>query len=160
METFFQLLARGPSYLFTDYFKGLEDVEAIQRIFGTRTEEILRSLKVEFTRIGGYMWVNDANGHVIIRSRYVKEGDNKEIYLNLIHELDHVRQFIEGKELFDEGFSYVDRLTESQAYKHAVEETKRLERSDEKISHYLKTELMNENNLERLAKALKVKCSG
>ena len=33
---------------FTDYFKGFERVEAVRRIFGERTEEVLRNLRVEF----------------------------------------------------------------------------------------------------------------
>ena len=40
--------AGRPSYPFTDYFKGLEKVEAVRRIFEGRTEEVLGGLKVEF----------------------------------------------------------------------------------------------------------------
>jgi hypothetical protein len=154
------LLIRGSPYSFTDYFKGLENAEAVHKIFGARTEEILRSLKVEFTWMGGYMWVNGANGHIVISSRYLREGDKTEIYLDLIHELVHVRQFIDGKELFDENLSYVDRPTEIEAYKHAVEEARRLGLNDEKIYQYLRAEWMSQYDLERLAKVLRVKCSG
>lgn len=40
---------------FTDYFKGFENVNAVRRLFGERTEQVLRSLRVKLTVIGGYM---------------------------------------------------------------------------------------------------------
>ena len=149
---------KGSTYAFTDYFKGLEKVEAVRRIFGASTGEILRNLRVEFTWIGGYMWINGTNGHLVISSRYMKEGDKVDIYLDLIHELVHVRQFMEGKELFDEHQNYIERPTEVEAYRHAVEEARRLGLSDERICRYLKTEWMSDHALKRLARILKVKC--
>ena len=35
--------------VFTDYFKNFEKVEAVRGIFGERTEEVLRNLKVDLT---------------------------------------------------------------------------------------------------------------
>ena len=40
---------------FSDYFRGFDKVEAVRRIFGDKTEQVLRDLKVEFTWAGGYM---------------------------------------------------------------------------------------------------------
>lgn len=104
------------------------------------------------------MWVNDRNGHLMISSRYLNSGNKIDIYLDLIHELVHVRQFMEGQELFDEHYSYVDRPTEVEAYRHAVEEARRIGLSDERICQYLKTEWMSRDSLERLARILKVRC--
>jgi len=148
----------GPSSSFTDFFKGLENVDAVRRIFGEKTGEVLRNLKVEFTPIGGYMWVNDANGHLMISSRYLNEGDRIDIYLDLIHELVHVKQFMEGRELFDSQYTYIERPTEVEAYRHAVEEARKLGLSDERICQYLKTEWMSDGDLQKLAETLNVKC--
>lgn len=148
----------GSTHSFTDYFRGLERVEAVRRIFGDRTEEVLHNLKVEFTWVGGYMWVNASDGHLMVSSRYLNEGDRVDIYLDLIHELVHVRQFMEGKELFDIHYGYTERPTEIEAYRFAVEEARNLGLSDEKICQYLKTEWMSEADLRRLARALNVKC--
>jgi hypothetical protein len=146
------------TYPFTDYFKGFEKVEAVRRIFGERTENVLANLKVEFAWTRGYMGVNDEDGHLLISARYLKEGDMIDIYLDIIHELVHVRQFMEGKELFDDNFSYTERPTEVEAYRYAVEEARKLGLSDQKICEYLKTEWMSDEDLKRLAKALNVKC--
>lgn len=153
------LRIRGSTHQFSDYFKGLEKVKAVREIFGERTEEVLRNLKVEFTWFGGYMWVNGADGHIMISSKYLKYGDKVDVYLDLIHELVHVKQFMEGKELFDIHYSYTERPTEVQAYRLAVEEARNLGLSDERICLYLKTEWMSEQDLKRLAKALNVKCA-
>jgi hypothetical protein len=152
------LRVRGSTHGCMDYFKGMEKVDAIRRIFGKGTEEVLRNLKVEFTWLGGYMWVNGENGHLMISSHYLNNGDKVDIYLDLIHELVHVRQFMEGKELFDEHYSYIERPTEVEAYQHAVEEARRIGLSEERICQYLKTEWMSEQDLKRLATTLNVRC--
>jgi len=143
---------------FKDYFKGFEKVEAVRRIFGDRTDEVLNNLKVEFMGSRGYMGVNNSDGHVLMGANYLKNGDQIDIYLDIVHELVHVRQFMEGKELFDDNFSYIDRPTELEAYRHTVEEARRMGLTDERILQYLKTEWMTDKDLKDLARALKVKC--
>jgi hypothetical protein len=144
--------------IFADYFEGFEKVEAVKGIFGERTEEVLRHLKVELTWIGGYMFVDNTDGHLVINSRYLNSGDKVDIYLDLIHELFHIRQFMEGKELFDARYVYIERPTEIEAYRYTVQEARRLGLSDERICQYLKTEWMSDSDLKRLAKALDVTC--
>jgi hypothetical protein len=146
------------TYPFTDYFKGFEKVEAVRRIFGERTRKVLGNLKVEFAWTRGYMGVNDTDGHLLISARYMKEGDIIDIYLDIIHELAHVKQFMDGKKLFDDNFSYTERPTEVEAYRYAVEEARNLGLSDERICEYLKTEWMSDEDLKRLAETLNVKC--
>jgi hypothetical protein len=148
----------GSTYRFTDYFKGLEKVEAVRQIFGEKTEKVLQNLKVKFTYIGGYMWIDPKDGSLIVSSHYLSEGDKTDIYLDLIHELVHVRQFMEGKKLFDAEYDYADRPTEIEAYQHAVDEARRLGLNDRQICDYLKTEWMSQEDLERLAKSVNVKC--
>lgn len=146
------------SYPFTSYFRGFERVEAVRHIFGEKTEAVLGGLRVEFTMLGGYMGVNGLNGHLLVNPRYLRDGDRLDVYLDVIHELVHVRQFMEGKELFDGNYSYAERPTEVEAYRYAVEEARRLEMSDERICEYLKTPWMSDQDWRRLAKTLNVKC--
>jgi hypothetical protein len=148
----------GSTRAFTDYFRDFEKVEAVQGIFGEKTEEVLRSLKVDLSWLGGYMFVDSSNGHLVVSARYLKNGDKLDIYLDLIHELCHVRQLMEGKELFDPHYSYVERPTEIEAYSYAVQEARRLGLSDERICEYLKTEWMSDKDLKLLAKAVNVTC--
>lgn len=149
--------AKVSTYPFTDYFKGFEKVEAVRRIFGEKTDEVLRSLEVEFSGRKGYMGISDVDGHIIVSAHYLKNGDVLDIYLDIIHELTHVRQFMEGKELFDRNYSYVDRPTEVEAYRRTVEEARNLGLTDKRIYEYLETEWMSDDDLKRLARALDVK---
>ncbi len=145
--------------VFADYFKDFEKVEAVRGIFGEKTEEVLHKLKVEISWFGGYMFVNSANGHLVISSRYLSSGDKVDIYLDLIHELCHIKQLMEGRELFDERYDYVDRPTEVEAYQYAVQEARRMGLNEERICEYLKTEWMSDEDLKRLAKAVGVQCN-
>ena len=154
----FAILIVVPSHPLADFFSGLEEIEAIQQIFGDKTKEVLDNLRVQFIRVVGYMGVNPSNGNLVINPNYLNNGDELEIYLDLIHELVHVRQRIEGKTLFDNNYRYVERPTEIEAYRHVVEEAKRLGLSNQKICRYLKTEWMSQDDLRQLAKTFGVDC--
>jgi hypothetical protein len=147
------------TYPFADYFSGFEKVEAVRRIFGEKTDEVLSGLRVEFVGRRGYMGVSEVDGHLIISADYLNKGNRVDIYLDVIHELVHVRQFTEGKELFDHNYSYIERPTEVEAYRYAVEEARRLGLSDKRICTYLKTEWITDDDLRRLAKAVNVNCA-
>jgi hypothetical protein len=146
------------SYRFTDYFQGMEKVEAVRETFGERTEEVLKNLRIEFTFVGGYMFVNNSNGHLMISSKYLRNGDKIDIYLDLIHELVHIKQLMEGKELFDIHYGYTERPTEIEAYRAAVREARRIGLGDDRICQYLKTEWMSVQDFKRLAEATNVSC--
>ena len=144
--------------IFADYFKDFEKVDAVKGIFGEETEEVLRHLKVELSWFMGYMYVDSKDGHLTISKGYLDNGDRTDIYLDLIHELCHVKQHMEGKELFDPRYDYVERPTEIEAYRYAVQEARRLGLSDERICCYLRTEWMSEYDFKRLAKSVNVSC--
>lgn len=145
-----RLLRFGTStQTFVDYFKGFERSQAVRGIFHDKTDEILKNLKVEFIWFG-YMGVDDDDGHLVVNKRYLNSGDKTDIYLDVIHELCHVRQHLDGKELFDPRFDYVNSPTEVEAYRYTVKEAKRLGLSDERILSYLQTEWMSRADLKRL----------
>lgn len=151
------ILVSGSAHSFSEYFRGFEKVDAVKRVFGEKTDEVLRNLKVEFTW-AGYMGVNPSNGHIMVNSNYLNKGSKVDVYLDVIHELVHVKQHMDGKELFDSHYCYTERPTEVEAYRHAVEEARRLGLKDDRICQYLKTEWMSDADLKRLAKTLGVIC--
>jgi hypothetical protein len=135
--------------MFKDYFKGFENVEAVKRIFGDKTSEVLENLKVEFIWFG-YMGVDNSDGHLLVNGRYLNTGDRTDIYLDVVHELCHVKQWMNGRELFDPEYDYVDRPTEVEAYRYTVQEAKRIGLNDSRILQYLKTEWMSDDDLKKL----------
>jgi len=138
-----------------NYFRDFEKNPAVRGIFGEETEKVLRNLKVDFIWFG-YMGVSDDNGHLMVNKRYLSTGSKEDIYLDVIHELCHVKQHMEGRDLFDPRYDYVDRPTEIEAYRYAVLEAKRIGLSAAEIRVYLKTEMMSNQAVDRLIKNMGV----
>ena len=145
------------TYRFVEYFEGFDKVEVVRKIFGNATERILNETKIEFVSRMGYMGVSDIDGHIIVSADYLKHGDLRHIYLDIIHELTHVKQFMEGKELFDRRYGYTERATEIEAYQYAVEEARNIGMNDKEIFQYLKTEWISREKHRKLAETLNVK---
>ena len=156
----FNILGVGnQKVIFADFFKDFDKVEAVKRIFGEKTDEVLHHLTVELSWVFGYMYVDGSDGHLVISKNYLNNGDKTDIYLDLIHELCHVKQYMEGKELFDPRYSYVERPTEIEAYRYCVQEAIRLGLNDERIRCYLRTEWMSESDFEKLVKSVTLSSS-
>ncbi len=145
------------SCYFCDLFRGFENVGAVKGIFGAGTMETLKSVRILLSPKKGYLRVDNATGDIMISSSYLRTADERDFYLDLIHELVHVRQFKEGKDLFDKKYSYVDRPTEIEAYTVGVKEARRIGMREEEIIEYLKVEWVTDEEFERLLRAVKVK---
>lgn len=149
--------AGAGTHVFTDIFDGFEKIEAVKKTFGHKTSDVLKQLKVEVFPTEGYMGVSDEDGHIFASEQYLKNGEEVSIYLDIVHELVHVRQFKEGKNLFDSNYAYVDRPTEIEAYKVGAEEARRIGLSEREIFEYLEVPWISKEEHERLAKACGVK---
>src|SRR2546428_6605999 len=140
---------------FTNYFKGFEKVGAVRKTFGPQTDRILRSLKVEFfSSKWGYMGVSDEDGHLVVSAYYLRTGNPRDIYLDVVHELVHVKQFRDGRPLFHSRWEYQDRPTEVEAYKVCTDEGRRLGMTDRELIKYLKVPWLDDGEFRRLAKNL------
>jgi hypothetical protein len=138
-------------YPFTDYFRGFEKVPGVRALFGDKTEEILGRLKVEFySSKFGYMGVSDEDGHIMVSSYHLKTSDFAILYLDVFHELHHVKQFIDGKKIYLLEFEYVDSPVEIEAYLPTVDEARRIGFTDDQIREYLKVEWISDEQYERL----------
>jgi len=142
---------------FTEYFRGFEKVKAVRSLFGRKTTEILGDLKVEFFSAKfGYMSVSDEDGHLLVSAHHLKNSEFRILYLDIVHELFHVKQFMEGKKLFQDEYEYVDSPIEVPAYKFTVEEARRIGMGRDEIIEYLKVEWVSEEQHKRLLKTLRV----
>ena len=150
-------LSKG-KYRLRDVFSGLDEVEALAKCVGTQSllRRILEETMVTLTDEDGYMYVNDADGSVVVGLNYLKTGDTKELYLDVIHELVHVKQYLQGKDLFDNAYSYVDRPTEIEAYRCCVEEGRRIGMPEDELAEYLYVEWVSRRDHAKLLKTLGV----
>jgi len=143
---------------FTSYFKGFENVAAVRKTFGPRTAQILRTVKVEFfTSRWGYMGVSDDDGHLIVSTHYLGHGDPRDIYLDVVHELVHVKQHRDGRALFHNRWTYENRPTELEAYRLCTAEGRRLGMTDRELVRYLKVPWLDDGEFVQLAKNLGLK---
>ena len=146
-----------PIFRFVDYFKGFEDVEAVKQMFGDETEKVLQELKLEFFSFGSaraLLGVNEKNGHIFINADYLEHGDARDIYLDVIHELVHVKQLMDGKQLRGARFGYIENPTEIEAYHYTIEEAKRIGMSNKELYEYLKVDWITDEDAKKLAKTL------
>ena len=149
---------RAGLYALLDVFPGLDRSQAFQDLFsdGLRTQ-VLRECKIDVVPEDAYMYIDDGPGNVCAGLTYLRTGDERILYLDILHELTHIRQWHQGKELWDRRYNYVDRPTEVEAYDVAVREARRLGMSDGEIADYLRVEWTSREDHERLCKRLGVR---
>jgi len=93
---------------------------------------------------------------IVVGESHLRESAALILFLDIFHELCHVRQRRAGRELFDRSQSYVRRPTEVEAYRFAVEEARRLGVADDVLRDYLKVEWVSDDELLELLRAVGV----
>ena len=95
------------------------------------------------------MRVCNDDGIIFVSIRHLKNADAAVLYLDIIHELVHVRQHFENKDLYDKSVNYIDRPTEIEAYKITVKEARRIGMKRKEIEEYLKVEWIGREDFKR-----------
>ena len=98
----------------------------------------------------GYAFVDVEVPCIVLSERYLREGEELDIYLDLLHELTHLRQLEEGFDLWDERFAYVNRPTEVEGYAIAVAEARRLGMTEPRVLRHLSNPWMSAADVQRL----------
>ena len=98
---------------------------------------LLERARIEIREGRGYAFVDVEAPCIVLSEWYYREGGDLDLYLDLLHELAHLRQLEEGLDLWDERFEYVDRPTEIEGYTVAIEEGRRLGMTDEDVLRHL-----------------------
>ncbi len=137
---------------FQQHFRNFEHVDAVKQIFGDTTHDVLANLEIEFTESTLYMRV-DYDGRILINPRYFESGKFIDLYLDVIHELVHVRQVFDGKDS-NKALPYVQRPLEIEAYQTAVNEARELGLDETEIIDYLESDLINADELRQLVMSL------
>jgi Zn-dependent peptidase ImmA (M78 family) len=141
------------TYEIEDIFVNLKQVRVLQKVFGSINEldDVFVKTKVVIDTNSHYMHVKNDDAIIVVALNHLKNSDAVTLYLDIVHELVHVKQQRQGLDLYDNSYSYVDRPTEIEAYIVAVEEAKRLGMTDEKIMDYLQMEWISSDEHKRLA---------
>ena len=141
------------TYSLDEIFDGLKHLPVLMEVFKTKNEldDVFSKTNVIVEEKDHYMFVKNDDGTIVIGYDHLKNSDSKILYLDIVHELVHVKQQRSGLDLYDKLYSYVDRPTEIEAYEVAVKEAKQLGMSDEEIVNYLFVEWITPQEHKRLA---------
>lgn len=146
-------------YRLSEVFTGLETSDALKKVFGSKTQmtKVMKHLKLRVERHDSGLWLDRDTGTVCIGSKHLTTAKNDFLYLDVIHVLVHVRQFLEGKELYDQAFEYVDRPTELEAYRTTVAEARRIGMEEDEILRYLRMDAADDSELGKLMEKIGVR---
>lgn len=143
----------------------LEDVFADIRTYGVlhsvftdskERDRVIANTKVFVVDTPYEIFVDNDDGSITIGLNHLRHSSEEFLYLDIIHELCHVKQHLEGRDLYDRSKSYVDRETEVEAYEVTVREARRIGLTDEIISNYLRVPWITAEEHIRLARRLDV----
>lgn len=146
-------------YKLADVFEGLEQSSALTAVFGTKAEmsKTLKHLKLRVEHTDGGLWLDRDTGTICIGEKHLSTAKSGFLYLDVIHVLVHVKQFLEGRELYDQAFEYVERPTELEAYRYTIAEARRIRMSDDEILRYLRLDAVDDSELGKLIEKIGVK---
>jgi hypothetical protein len=141
------------TYTLDEIFVNLKSAKILLKIFETKEglDDIFENISVIVNESTHYMHVQNDDASIVIGKNHLRNSEKKILYLDIIHELVHVKQQRQGMDLYDKAFSYVDRPTEIEAYAVAVEEARRLGMNDDEIFEYLHVEWISHDEHKRLA---------
>jgi hypothetical protein len=141
-------------YKITDVVRGLENSVALSTIYGSKLKEILSITRVDVVSKPWQIWVDRDTKRITINKSYLSETEKETLYLDFVHEMIHIWQITEGEDVFNRSMSYADTPTEIEAYRHTIEDAKRIGFSRIDMVDYLKVRWITDEEHSRLVKAV------
>ena len=142
----------------TDAFPTIRDDPMMLGIFGTLdvVDEVLSTVSLNVVEAPHYMYINREDGSINSGLGHLRNSDAEVLYLDILHELYHVKQQREGADLYPRNVAYTDNPTEIEAYEYAVKAGRHIGMTDADILNYLFVEFVSHEDHIKLAKRLGV----
>ncbi|MEE8399382.1 MAG: hypothetical protein V3S89_10280 [Desulfobacterales bacterium] len=142
----------------TDAFPTLRDDPMMLEMFGTleTVDEILATSQLKIVDTPHYMNVNNHTGTINVGLGHLRNSEAEVLYLDILHELYHVKQQREGADLYPRDVAYIDRPTEIESYEFTVKAARYIGLSDDDILNYLYVEWISPEDHIKLAERLNV----
>ena len=149
-------------YKISDVFPSIQNDRMMLEIFGSMNiiNEVLEKIHINLVDFPHYMNVNNDDGTINVGLGHLRNSEPEVLYLDILHELYHVKQHREGTDLYPQGIAYVDRQTEIEAYQFAVTAARKIGLTDKDILDYLWVEWISPRDNAKLAKRLNVTVEG
>jgi hypothetical protein len=147
-------------FRFEEVFQGVHHAPPVVRLFGAPgARDVCSRTAVHVVNATHYMRVSDKDGSLLVNRTHLRTADETTLYLDVVHELVHIRQLRDGQDLFDPRYRYVDRPTELEAYQLTVTEARRLRLSEVELREYLRVEWITDSEFTDFLKALGVRAT-
>ena len=145
-------------YRLEDVFTDIRTYDILSAIFADAKEIawVMENIKVIVLDEAFEVFVDNNDATIYFGLKYLRCCNEEILYLDIIHELCHVKQHLQGRNLYDERKAYVDRETEIEAYQVTVQEARRIGLNDVDISNYLSVAWITPEEHKRLASRLNV----
>jgi hypothetical protein len=145
-------------YRLEEVFADIRTYEILPGIFADAEEidGVITHIKVFVVDMPHEMFVNNDDGSITIGLTHLRQASDEFLFLDIIHELCHVKQHLHGRNLYDRSKAYVDRETEIEAYQVTVQEARRIGLDDDAITNYLHVSWITPEEHERLVRRLDV----
>ncbi len=145
-------------YKITDIFPAIRAIPILAEIFRSKQEieDVIANTNIIIINRRYEISVDNQDGSITIGLSHLQQSDTEILYLDIIHELVHVRQQRDGLDLYDKTKAYVDRATEIDAYALTVKEARRIGFTEAQILNYLRVEWITPQEHRRLAERLNV----
>jgi hypothetical protein len=145
-------------YNLSEVFTDIRNYDILPAIFADAEEinEVMAKTKVYVVEGPFEMFVDNDDGSISIGMRHLRRSSDEILYLDIIHELCHVKQHLQGRDLYDRHKAYVDRETEIEAYQVIVQEARRIGLNDKDICDYLRVAWITPEEHKRLVRRLGV----
>ena len=145
-------------YHLTEVFADIRTYDILPAIFADAEEidGVMAHTKVFVVDRPYEMFVDNKDASITIGLAHLRCASDEFLYLDIIHELCHVKQHLQGRNLYDRSISYVDRETEIEAYQVTVQEARRIGLNDEAIANYLRVLWITPEEHKRLLRKLDV----
>ncbi|MEW6333755.1 MAG: ImmA/IrrE family metallo-endopeptidase [Thermodesulfobacteriota bacterium] len=145
-------------YRLADIFPDIGTYAVLSSIFADADERdrVIVRTRVFLVDTLKEIFVSNDDGSITIGLAHLRNTSDEFLYLDIIHELCHVKQHFEGRNLYDRSKAYVDRETEIEAYELTLREARRMQMNEETISNYLLVSWITPEEHRRLAARLKV----
>jgi len=145
-------------YRLAEVFADIRTYGILPAIFADAEEidGVIANTKVFVVNRPYEMFVDNGDASITIGLAHLRRASDEFLYLDIVHELCHVKQHLQGRNLYDRSKAYVDRETEIEAYQVTVQEARRIGLNDDAISNYLRVSWITPEDHKRLVCKLDV----
>lgn len=136
-------------YPYLDLLPGVFESPALARITPdpARARRLVETARVRVKEARGFAYIDVDEPCIVLATSYLAKGQDSDLYLDLLHELTHLRQLEEGFCLWDDRFTYVNRPTEVEGYAVAIGEGRRLGMTEEDVVNHLSSPWLTEDEV-------------